>query len=232
MSGGAPIEVRDLLVDHPGPRGPVRAVTVGELQVPAGTAVAMMGPSGCGKSTLLGVLAGLDVPTAGSVTVAGTRLGALSDRERTEFRRRRIGTVYQDDNLLPFLTVAENLLAQLAIADCTTVDPSARVAELLCRLGLEGLGARLPDQLSGGQRQRAAVGRAVVHEPSVLLADEPTGALDDRSAAAVVAVLAEATELLGATLVVATHDPAVAGRLGRVLELRHGRIVDDRVVDG
>ena len=131
--------------------------------------------------------------------------------------------VYQADNLLPFLTIAENIQLQLMLCQ-KVAGAERRTAELLDRLGLGGLGERLPDQLSGGQRQRAAIARAIVHEPAVILADEPTGALDDENAAAVVQLLLEAQQHLGATLVVVTHDPQVARCMGGLITLRAGAI--------
>ena len=217
------LRVTDLLVEYPSASGPVRALDIAELTMAGGTATAVMGPSGCGKSTLLGLLAGLARPTSGTVMIGETDLSALSNSERVHFRKNTIGVVYQADNLLPFLTIAENIQLQLALCQ-KTAGAESRTADLLARLGLDGLGERLPDQLSGGQRQRAAIARAIVHEPAVILADEPTGALDDENAAAVVQLLLEAQQQLSATLVVVTHDPQVARQLGGLISLRDGAI--------
>jgi putative ABC transport system ATP-binding protein len=226
------IRVVGLVVDHHTADGTVRALDCHALSVDGGSSVAVTGPSGCGKSTLLGLLAGLASPTQGSVTIGGTEISTLSDPARAEFRKSAIGVVYQADNLLPFLTVTENIGLQLSLCGGDNspggaASANGRVHELLDRLGLEGLGDRLPDELSGGQRQRVAVARAVVHQPSVILADEPTGALDAANAHGVVKLLTELHRDLGATLVLVTHDPTVAGLLQRTVLLRDGSVVDD-----
>lgn len=224
MSDTNTIRVHDLIVDYQTASGPVRALDCPEFVVIGGSSVAITGPSGCGKSTLLGVLAGLSMPTAGEVNVGTTDVTSLSESGRVAFRKDAIGVVYQGDNLLPFLTVSENVRLQLAL--CADTDHAERrTVDLLERLGLGELGARLPDQLSGGQRQRASVARAIVHRPSVILADEPTGALDEENAAAVVQLLLDAHRLLGSTLVVVTHEPSIAGNMERVVVLREGSIV-------
>jgi putative ABC transport system ATP-binding protein len=190
------------------------------LDVETATSVAIMGQSGSGKSTLLGLLAGLAIPTHGSVTIGSETISSLSESQRVVFRRRALGMVYQADNLLPHLTVEENVGLQLAICRRETAaadrsDPQA----LLARLGLAKLARRLPDQLSGGERQRVAVARAIIHRPGVILADEPTGALDAASAKIVIELLVEVHREIGATLVVVTHDPAIAAHLARIVHL-------------
>ena len=202
--------------------GPVRAVSEVTLEVAGGTSLAVTGPSGCGKSTLLGLLGGLEPPTAGRVEVGGLELSAMAERHRVAVRRRHVGFVFQTDNLLPFLTAAENVAQQLALAG--DEGDQARCARLLASLGLDGSAAKLPDQLSGGQRQRVAVARALVHRPALILADEPTGSVDAANAGAIVGLLVDAQRETGATLVVVTHDSAVAERLDRVVELRDGRL--------
>lgn len=220
----APIVTTDLIVDYRTENGPVRALECRALRVAGGTSAAIMGPSGSGKSTLLGLLAGLAVPTEGIVTIGGETVSSLTERERVRFRRRALGMVYQADNLLPHLTVEENVALQVAICrrDSSTApgaDPGADPAALLRRLGLAALARRLPDQLSGGERQRVAVARAVVHGPRVILADEPTGALDAASARSVIELLVEVHREIGATLVVVTHDPRIAAHLSRTVHL-------------
>lgn len=211
----------DLMVEHRGSSEVVRALDPVSLVVDAGTSVAVMGPSGCGKSTLLGLLAGLALPTVGTVAIGNEIVSNLDERQRVRFRRERLGMVYQADNLLPHLTVEENVGLQLSICHGGT-DAGSRqdVARVLQRLGIGELATRLPDQLSGGQRQRAAVARAIIHRPSVMLADEPTGALDSLSARVVIELLVEMQRELGATLVLVTHDPAIAGHLDRTVALR------------
>lgn len=209
-----------LVVEYATADGPVRALDHPGLRVEGGTSVAIMGPSGCGKSTLLGLLAGLATPTEGTVVVGGTTVSALSERDRVRFRRTSLGMVYQADNLLPHLTVEENVGLQVAIGRDGGPGPTdADYDALLDRLGLGALAARLPDQLSGGQRQRVAIARAVIHRPAVILADEPTGALDDDNARRVIELLVEVHAEIGATLVVVTHDPAVAAHAARVVHL-------------
>lgn len=205
-----------LIVDYDTPNGVVRALDCEDFGVEAGESLAVMGPSGCGKSTLLGLLAGLARPTQGSVTIGDSMVSEMSESERVAFRRRALGMVYQADNLLPHLTVEENVGLQVAIA---RPDADADPLALLERLGLAGLVKRFPDQLSGGQRQRVAVARAIIHRPAVILADEPTGALDGDSAARVIELIVEAHRDFGASLVIVTHDPAIAEHAERVVHL-------------
>lgn len=220
MTAGNTIVAVDLMVEHRSSAEVVRALAPVSLTIEGGSSLAVMGPSGCGKSTFLGLLAGLALPTAGSVAVGDVTVSGLDDRRRVEFRRRSVGMVYQADNLLPHLTVEENVGLQLAICDGATATGSpGQVAQVLERLGIGALAKRLPDQLSGGQRQRAAVARAIIHRPSVVLADEPTGALDAHSARVVIELLVEVHREMGATLVVVTHDPSIAAHLDRTIEL-------------
>jgi len=222
MTMDASIHVESLVVEHHTPGGPVFALDGVSFTVDAGSSVAITGPSGCGKSTLLGVIGGLAVPTAGVVRIGGEEVSSLPDRRRSDFRRTNVGFVYQADNLLPFLTVVENVELQFALdGRSTSVD---RSLDLLDRLGLADEADRLPDHLSGGQRQRAAVARAVVHRPAVILADEPTGALDAANAAGVIDLLLEVQREIGATLVMVTHDRDAARRMDRRIGLRDGRV--------
>ena len=218
----ASIQVESLVVEYRTASGPVRALDEVSLTVDAGSSVAITGPSGCGKSTLLGLLGGLAVPSSGVVRIGGEELSSLPERRRSGFRRAHVGFVYQADNLLPFLTVAENVGLQLALTGTTAA--ADRPLDLLDQLGLADVADRLPDQLSGGQRQRAAVARAVVHRPEVILADEPTGALDAANAAGVLDLLLEAQREINATLVMVTHDRGAASRMDRRIGLRDGRV--------
>jgi putative ABC transport system ATP-binding protein len=225
----ASIRVESVVVEHATPGGPVRALDGVSFTVDPGSSVAVLGPSGCGKSTLLGVLGGLALPTRGIVRIGSEEISALPERDRASFRRSHVGFVYQADNLLPFLTVAENVGLQFALCKASTdVD---RSLDLLDRLGLTSEAQRLPDHLSGGQRQRAAVARAVVHRPDVILADEPTGALDAANAANVIDLLLEVQRELGATLVMVTHDRDAASRMDRRIGLRDGRVTGPLVAD-
>jgi putative ABC transport system ATP-binding protein len=224
MSAGVDIRVDQVGVQHLTTSGVVRALDDVTLDVAAGTSLAVVGPSGCGKSTLLGLLGGLALPTTGTVRVGADVISSMNDQQRAAFRRRTVGFVWQDDNLLPFLTVAENLALQSALVPDHRGDGSG-VPELMSRLGLDDEADRLPDQLSGGQRQRVGIARAVAHAPALLLADEPTGALDPRNVAVVIDLLLDVSRQLGATLIVVTHDPAVAGRMDRRVGLHDGTLI-------
>ena len=209
----------DLIVEyHTATGGTITALDQTAITVEAGTSLSVMGPSGCGKSTLLGLLAGLALPTRGSVTIGATELSALGERDRVRFRRDHLGMVYQADNLLPYLTVEENIALPLSIS-ASGDRHATEVTRLLDRLGLKQLATRFPDHLSGRQRQRVAVARAVVHLPKLILADEPTGALDKTNARSVVELLIEIQQAIGATLVMVTHDPAVAAHATRTLHM-------------
>jgi putative ABC transport system ATP-binding protein len=222
MSVDASITVDSLVVEHQTSSGPVRALDGVSFAVESGSSVAITGPSGGGKSTLLGVIGGLARPTSGAVRIGDSQVSELADADRSDFRRRHIGFVYQADNLLPFLTLLENVGLPLALnGDFSETQRSLRA---LASLGLAGLAHRLPDHVSGGQRQRAAVARAVVHQPKIILADEPTGALDTANAAGVIELLVGLQREIGATLLIVTHDLGAASRLDRRIHLQDGRV--------
>jgi putative ABC transport system ATP-binding protein len=218
------IAIDGLTKHYATPAGLVRAVDGVTLDVAPAASVAITGPSGCGKSTLLGLIAGLQAPTAGSVSIGGEDVSGLPEGDRARLRRRRLGLVFQSDNLQPFLSALENVSLQLAL--CGATDGYERCGQLLADLGLGEQAEKLPDQLSGGQRQRVAVARALVHRPGLILADEPTGSLDAANSAAIVDLLLAACDA-GTTLVVVTHDAQVAARMDRTVALRDGRLVDD-----
>jgi putative ABC transport system ATP-binding protein len=222
MSVDASITVDSVVVEHQTSIGPVRALNGVSFAVDSGSSVAITGPSGGGKSTLLGVIGGLARPTSGSVRIGDSEISQLSERDRSDFRRAHVGFVYQADNLLPFLTLLENVGLQLALNG--TPSGTGRSLAVLANLGLAGLAYRLPDHLSGGQRQRAAVARAIVHQPAIILADEPTGALDAANAVGVIDLLLGMQREIGATLIMVTHDREAAGRLDRQIHLRDGRV--------
>lgn len=196
--------------------------------VPAGSFTAVVGPSGSGKSTFLLCAAGLDRPTSGTVRIGGTDLGALSEAALTRLRRDRVGFVFQSHalNLVPSLSIEENVVLPLVLAgaDPSAADVLGRGRELLAWVGLGGRGPDGPSTLSGGQRQRVAVARALVTEPDVIFADEPTASLDPDSAALVLALLRDAVRIDGRTVVMVTHDPAAADRADTVLTMRDGRL--------
>jgi putative ABC transport system ATP-binding protein len=190
-----------------------------------GERVAILGPSGSGKSTLLNLISGIDLPDSGSVRVGDADLVALSEAARTRFRREHVGFVFQFFNLLPTLTVLENLLLPLELTGNLDADQQARVRRLLDRVGLADRAGSFPDRLSGGEQQRVALARALAHDPGLLLADEPTGNLDEDMADQVAALLAELARDQRTTLVVVTHSRALAGRMDRILRMDHGRLV-------
>jgi putative ABC transport system ATP-binding protein len=206
----------------------VRALDDVSLAFESGTFTAIMGPSGSGKTTLLLVAAGLDRPDRGTVRIGTTELGGLGERQLAQLRRRQVGFVFQSFNLLPSLTAAQNVILPLRMAG---EHPRRRVArDALARVGLSDRSGHRPDQLSGGQQQRVAIARAIVTEPDVIFADEPTGELDTGRARDVLALLRDATDREGRTMVMVTHDPVAAAVADRVVFLADGRIVDD--VDG
>jgi putative ABC transport system ATP-binding protein len=191
--------------------------------IEAGERVAILGPSGSGKSTLLNLVSGIDLPDSGTVRVGGTDIGTLAERDRTLFRRERVGFVFQFFNLMPTLTVLENLLLPLELTG--SADGEARARELLDAVGLGDRAGAFPDRLSGGEQQRVAIARALIHEPDLLLADEPTGNLDEDTSEIVVRLLDELVRESGTTLVVVTHSRELASRMDRVLHVDHGKLV-------
>jgi putative ABC transport system ATP-binding protein len=197
------------------------------LEVREGEALAVLGPSGSGKSTLLNMIAGLDKPSEGTVTVAGVRVDGLSESALAKYRRERIGMVFQFFNLLDDLTVKDNVLLPAQLAGMSRGEAGRRADELLEFLGVDRLARAFPGRLSGGERQRVAVARALMNRPPLLLADEPTGALDTASAADVRELLAELNED-GQTILLVTHDTALAASCAsRTIELIDGRLVRD-----
>ncbi|MCX4525874.1 ABC transporter ATP-binding protein [Streptomyces sp. NBC_01551] len=218
------VELRGVRREYGRGPGAVHALRGIDLSLPRGSFTAVMGPSGSGKSTFLQCAAGLDLPTAGSVRLGGTEITGMDENELTELRRSRLGFVFQAFNLLPSLTVEQNVLLPMRLAGGR--QDRARAADLLARVGLEGKGRRRPAELSGGQQQRVAIARALVTRPDVVFADEPTGALDTTTAAEVLALLRTAVDSLGATVVMVTHDPSAAAHADQVLFLADGALAD------
>jgi putative ABC transport system ATP-binding protein len=195
------------------------------LEVARGQLTAVMGPSGSGKSTLMHILAALDIPTSGYVTLAGTRLGDLSDTEITKLRRKHIGFVFQFFNLLPMLTAEENVLLPLTIAG---EKPDKEWFESLLKdVGLQDRRSHRPAELSGGQQQRVAIARALVSRPTVVFADEPTGNLDSKTSEEILGLMRKSVDSYGQTTVMVTHDPRAAAIADRILFLADGLIVRD-----
>jgi putative ABC transport system ATP-binding protein len=207
---------------------PVRALRGVDLSVPAGDFVALMGPSGCGKSTLLNLVAGLDVADEGSILVAGEEVVGRSEDELSLMRRRHIGIVFQFFNLLESMTVQENVALPAVIAGRKRRIAETRARDLLDLLGIGDKASTVPGMLSGGQRQRLAIARALANEPTLLLADEPTGALDSEGGQEVIELLSRLHHG-GQTIVLVTHDPNVAASADRIVHMRDGRILDEPV---
>ena len=207
----------------------VRALDGITVGFPAGRLTAIMGPSGSGKSTLMHILAGLDRPTSGSVSLDGLALEGLSDKELTEVRRDKVGFVFQSFNLLPVLTAEENILLPLSIAG--RKPDGAWVNRLVDTVKLGDRLTHRPAELSGGQQQRVAVARALASRPSVVFADEPTGNLDSKSSAELLALLRRSVDEFGQTIIMVTHDAGAASYADRLLLLADGRIVHDGTAD-
>jgi putative ABC transport system ATP-binding protein len=196
------------------------------LTIASGEIVVLVGRSGSGKSTLLNLIAGIDRPTAGTVAVNGTDLTALDEQARTRFRRRHIGFVFQFFNLIPLLTVEENLLLPLDLNGRADEKGVARARALLERVGLAGRGDSFPERLSGGEQQRVAIARALIHDPDIILADEPTGNLDADTAAGVLGLLDALAREAGRTVLMATHSREVIGVADRIFTVQRGALVE------
>jgi len=201
-----------------------RVLEGAELSVDSGCTVAIMGRSGSGKSTLLNLLSGIDYPDSGRIEIDGREIGSLREPERTVFRRQHIGFIYQFFNLIPTLDVEENVRLVLELNGMRGAAARERSAAMLARVGLGDRLHSAVDALSGGEQQRVAIARALVHEPSLVLADEPTGNLDEVTAREIVPLMRSLVSARGATLIVVTHDRALAASADRILELREGRL--------
>ena len=202
-----------------------------DLDIMRGESVALLGRSGSGKSTLLNLIGGIDLPTGGEVLINGKNLTTLADRSRTLFRRREIGFIYQFFNLIPTLTVEENLLLPLELNKLDHGDSLDSAFDLLKEVGLYDRKGSYPDRLSGGEQQRVAIARALVHDPQLILADEPTGNLDYETGRQVLAILERLVRERGKTLVMVTHSKAVSESADRVLLLAKGKVVETRRLD-
>ena len=206
----------------------VDVLTRVSLDVPAGQFLAVAGPSGSGKSTLLGLIAGLDQPTSGTITVAGAEITRLGEDALARFRLDTVGYVFQAYHLIPTLTALENVAVPLELGG--DADALGRAAKLLAEVGLADRAHHYPVQLSGGEQQRVAVARAIARRPPLLLADEPTGNLDSATGRQIIDLLVDLRDTLQSTLVLVTHDPALAARADRIVTLRDGRVASDERV--
>ncbi len=206
---------------------PVNALNGIDLTIQSGEFTALVGPSGSGKTTFLNIISGLDAPTDGKVWLAGKVLSEMSGNELSDFRRDNIGFIFQAYNLIPVLTVEENVEYIMLLAGVPKVERHERVIAMLEAVGLKGVADRTPTQLSGGQQQRVAIARAMVSEPQIILADEPTANLDSAASAALLDVMADLNRELGVTFVFATHDARVMDRSRRLVRMLDGRIDSD-----
>ena len=214
------------------PNAAVTALDHLSMQVEVGEFVAVMGPSGCGKSTLLHLIGGLDRPTEGRVFLNGTDLSSLNDEAISAVRRRKMGFVFQFYNLLPVLTALENAALPMLLDGSDPALARQKAGEWLERFELGNRMGHRPDQLSGGQQQRVAIARALVAEPTLILADEPTGNLDSLASDQIAALLARISSEWDRTVLIVTHDPRIAAQADRVLFLKDGRLVDEAVLEG
>ncbi|MCA0377547.1 MAG: ABC transporter ATP-binding protein [Gemmatimonadetes bacterium] len=219
---------RGLTKDYPSGTQRLTVLQDVSFEVPAGAFVSIVGPSGSGKTTLLGLLAGLDTPSRGTVTLDGVDLGSLAEDARARLRGEKVGFVFQSFQLIPTLTAQENVQVPLELAGTVSArDAATRAADLLARVGLAGRTHHFPQQLSGGEQQRVALARAFVNEPRILFADEPTGNLDGTTGERIVELLQQLNRERGCTIVLVTHDAALAARTQRTIRLRDGVVVED-----
>ena len=215
------LRVTDLVKTYPGPDGPLPILNGVSMEMDAGATLALTGESGSGKSTLLHLVGGLDQPDTGSVKIDGTDIGALDDAGRAAVRRDKVGVIFQQFNLIPSLTVASNIAFQARLGGR---EDKAWIKDLAMRMGLGTQMAKYPEQLSGGQQQRVAIARTLAARPALILADEPTGNLDETTADAVLDLMLALAAETQAALLMVTHSERLAARMGRRLHLRAGRV--------
>ncbi len=219
------ITLHDVYKTYRGGPTEVQALAGVSLEIGRGEFVAVVGPSGSGKSTLLHLMGGLDLPTAGEVTIDGTASSRMSDDALTVFRRRRVGFIFQSFNLLPTYSAEENVALPLRLDGRPAREVRVQVERALAQVGLLERRRHRPYELSGGEQQRLAIARALAIDPAFILADEPTGNLDTRTGAGILDLMSEAHRLRGCTVVLVTHDPSAAARAERVVTLRDGAVV-------
>ncbi|MGD0500616.1 MAG: ABC transporter ATP-binding protein [Bryobacteraceae bacterium] len=226
----AVIEIKDLVKDYALGNVPVHVLKNISLEVARGDFVAIMGPSGSGKSTLMNILGCLDKPTSGTYKLDGIGVGQLSRDELAEIRNKKIGFVFQQFNLLARTSASENVELPLMYTDMAAAERRARAAKALAAVGLAGREAHQPSQLSGGQQQRVAIARALVNDPRIILADEPTGAVDSKTSIEILAIFQRLNRAEGITMIVVTHDPDVATYANRTIHFKDGKIQLDEVL--
>jgi putative ABC transport system ATP-binding protein len=210
----------------------VQALRGVDLSVQRGEMVAVMGPSGCGKTTLLNCLSGLDTADEGLIAIEGVSLSEMSDHERTAYRARRMGFVFQFYNLLPVLSAVENVELPLLVSGVRLREARKRALEALAQVGLAQRAAHRPAELSGGERQRTTIARALVNQPALVWADEPTGDLDSETASEIMDVLVDLNQKQGLTFILVTHDRGVGARCGRIVRMRDGLVVSEQPAAG
>ncbi|MBS4201074.1 ABC transporter ATP-binding protein [Bacillus sp. FJAT-49732] len=222
------ISIQDVSKVYSLESGDFFALKNNNVHIKKGEFVAIMGPSGSGKSTLLQLMGGLDLPTSGEMIVDGIHLNKLNEKERTLFRRTKVGFVFQNYQLLPMLTVAENIALALSANKTPKDEISQRVKQLIKDVNLEGKESQFPSQLSGGQQQRVAIARALAMRPQLILADEPTGNLDQKNGSDILQLLTKLNKEEKITIVMVTHDQQAAAVTNRIILIRDGEIVQDR----
>ena len=225
------VEIKDLTKIYGSGETAVTALDHVSFSVQTGEFVAIMGPSGCGKSTLLHLVGGLDHASEGSVSIGGHTLAALSDDRLTELRRKKIGFVFQFFNLIPVLNAVENTALPVTLDGMRPAEAKKRATDWLDKIGMSDRLSHRPDQLSGGQQQRVAVARALVSEPEIILADEPTGNLDTRSGDDIARLLRKACKEWNRTVIMVTHDPRIAAYADRIIFLKDGRITEQTTLE-
>jgi putative ABC transport system ATP-binding protein len=223
------LEIKDISKIYELGNNQVISLSKVSLKVQKGELVAVVGPSGSGKSTLLYTIGGLLTPTQGEVTIGGTSIYQLSSRERAQFRRETLGFIFQNFELLPYLTALENVMLPLHLAGTPSEEQDAAAMDALEKVGLGNRASHKPSELSGGEQQRVAVARGIVNNPSILLADEPTGNLDQKTGNEIMKLLCGLHEKEGLTLIFVTHDPVKASLAGRVIEMLDGHIVTNKI---
>ena len=227
-AGAAPIiEATNVVKTYVSDNVEVRALRGVSLAVQPGEMLAIMGPSGCGKTTLLNSLSGLDEVDSGVISIAGQELARMNDKQKTAYRARNMGFVFQTYNLLPVLSAVENVELPLVVSGVDAAEARERAIAALELVGLPGRDNARPSQLSGGQRQRVTIARSLVNDPAIVWADEPTGALDSKTATEIIDLMVSLNQQRGQTFVIVTHDPGVGRRCHRIVRMSDGEIVDE-----